>query len=148
MTTTGAADCQQIRAVRVALAPFHTQFGCSLLHAIRVSVSLTAGRVARRKGQRVIRSFGDQRTQDVFHGHATREVKRLDGALVKATVRKLDMMVAAAVVQDLRAPPGNRLEALSGDLDGWFSIRVNDLWRLIFRWLDGAAVDVKLVDYH
>lgn len=96
----------------------------------------------------MIRSFGDQRTQDVFHGHATREVKRLDVALVKATVRKLDMMVAAAVVQDLRAPPGNRLEALSGDLDGWFSIRVNDQWRLIFRWLDGAAADVKLVDYH
>ena len=96
----------------------------------------------------VIRSFGDQRTEDVFHGHATREVKRLDAALVKATVRKLDMIVAAAAVQDLRAPPGNRLEALHGNLEGWFSIRVNDQWRLVFRWLDGAAEDVEIVDYH
>ena len=96
----------------------------------------------------MIRSFGDPRTGDVFHGNATREVKRLDVALVKATVRKLDMIVAAVAVQDLRAPPGNRLEALHGDLEGCFSIRVNDRWRLVFRWLDGAAQDVKLVDYH
>ncbi len=96
----------------------------------------------------MIRSFGDQRTGDVFHGHATREVKRLGVALVKATVRKLDMIVAAVVVHDLRAPPGNRLEALHGDLEGCLSIRVNDQWRLVFRWLDGAAEDVKLVDYH
>ena len=96
----------------------------------------------------MIRSFGDQRTADVFHGQATREVKRLDTALVKATVRKLDMIVAAAAVLDLRAPPGNRLAGLHGDLQGWFSIRVNDQWRLVFRWLDGGAEDVKLVDYH
>lgn len=96
----------------------------------------------------LLRSFGDQRTQDLFHGQATREVKRLDAGLVKAAVRKLDMIVAAAAVVDLRAPPGNRLEALHGDLEGWFSIRVNDQWRLIFRWLDGAAEGVKLVDYH
>lgn len=96
----------------------------------------------------MIRSFGDQRTEDVFHGHATREVKRLDAALVRATVRKLDMIVAAAAVQDLRSPPGNRLEALQGDLEGWLSIRVNDQWRIIFRWVDGQAEDVKLVDYH
>lgn len=96
----------------------------------------------------MIRSFGDQRTGDVFHGHATREAGRLDVALVKATVRKLDMIVAAVAIPDLRAPPGNRLEGLHGDLEGWFSIRVNDQWRLVFRWLDGAAEDVKLMDYH
>lgn len=96
----------------------------------------------------MIRSFGDQRTHDLYHGYATREVKRLDAALVKATVRKLDMIVAASVVLDLRSPPGNRLEALHGDLEGWFSIRVNDQWRLIFRWVDSQADDVKLVDYH
>lgn len=83
----------------------------------------------------------------LFHGQTTREVKRLDTALVKATVRKLDMIAAAAAVVDLRAPPGNRLEALHGDLEGWFSIRVNDQWRLVFRWLDGAAEGVKLVDF-
>ena len=96
----------------------------------------------------MIRSFGDQRTEDVFHGHATREVKRLDAALVKAVVRKLDMIVAAVAVQDLRSPPGNRLEALHGDLEGWLSIRVNDQRRIVFRWVDGQADDVKLVDYH
>lgn len=96
----------------------------------------------------MIRTFGDQRTADVFHGHATREVKRLDAALVKATARKLDMIVAAAAVQDLRSSPGNRLEALHGDLEGWWSIRVNDQWRIIFRWVDGQADDVKLADYH
>lgn len=96
----------------------------------------------------MIRSFGDQRTAEVFHGQATRAVKRLDAALVKATVRKLDMIVAAAAVLDLRAPPGNRLEALHGEKEGWFSTRVKDQWRLVFRWLDGAAQDVKLVDYH
>ena len=95
----------------------------------------------------MIRGFGDQRTEDVFHGHATREVKRLDAALVKATARKLDMIVAAAAVQDLRSPPGNRLEALHGELEGWFSIRVNDQWRIIFRLVDGQADAVKLVDY-
>lgn len=96
----------------------------------------------------MIRSFGDQRTADLFHGRATREVKRLDAALVKTTVRKLDMIVAAVAVQDLRSPPGNRLEALHGDLEGWMSIRVNDQWRIVFRWVDGQADDVKLVDYH
>jgi proteic killer suppression protein len=63
-------------------------------------------------------------------------------------VRKLDMIAAACAVLDLRSPPGNRLEALHGVLDGWFSIRANDQWRLIFRWVEGQAEDVKLVDYH
>ena len=58
------------------------------------------------------------------------------------------MIEAALVLDDLRSPPGNRLEALSGDLAGWFSIRVNDQWRIIFRWVDNGAEDVTLVDYH
>jgi proteic killer suppression protein len=58
------------------------------------------------------------------------------------------MMEAAAVLEDLRVPPGNRLEALRGDLAGWFSVRVNDQWRLIFCWEDGAAEAVRLVAYH
>ena len=56
--------------------------------------------------------------------------------------------VAAAVLEDLRVPPGNRLEALRGDLAGWFSVRVNDQWRLTFCWEDGAVEAVRLVDYH
>jgi proteic killer suppression protein len=58
------------------------------------------------------------------------------------------MMEAAAVLEDLKVPPGNRLEALRGDLAGWFSVRVNDQWRLIFCWEDGAVEAVRLVDYH
>jgi len=58
------------------------------------------------------------------------------------------MIEAALVLDDLRSPPGNRLEGLSGDLAGWFSIRVNDQWRIIFRWVDNGAEDVTLVDYH
>ena len=95
----------------------------------------------------MIRTFGDKRTGDVYHGNANREVQWLDAALVKAITRKLDRLNAASQIMDLRAPPGNRLEALAGDLAGWFSIRVNDQWRLIFRWSDGPT-DVKLTDYH
>ena len=96
----------------------------------------------------MIRSFGDKCTEALFHGRATREVQRLDAGLIKATVRKLDMLAAADRVHDLQASPGNRLEALHGDWTGWFSIRVNDQWRLVFRWVDGSATDVKLMDYH
>jgi proteic killer suppression protein len=58
------------------------------------------------------------------------------------------MLNAAANVQDLRVPPGNRLEALSGDRAGQYSIRINDQWRVVFRWRDGHAHDVAIVDYH
>jgi proteic killer suppression protein len=61
---------------------------------------------------------------------------------------KLDVLNAAHRLVDLQAPPGNRLEALKGDLDGFFSVRVNDQWRLIFRWDNNNAVDVALLDYH
>jgi proteic killer suppression protein len=63
-------------------------------------------------------------------------------------VRKLDVLNAAYRLNDLRMPPGNRLEALKGDLEDFFSIRVNDQWRIIFRWEGNNAHDVALVDYH
>lgn len=66
----------------------------------------------------------------------------------KAARRKLDMLNAALNLDDMRAPPGNRLEALRGNLAGHHSIRVNDQWRVVFRWKDGAAHDVKIDDYH
>jgi len=96
----------------------------------------------------MIRSFGDKLTEDVFHGRRTRAVLRLAEALVRGAEKKLDLIEAAARLDDLRSPPGNRLEALGGDLKGWHSIRVNDQWRLVFRWVEGAAEAVKLVDYH
>ena len=95
----------------------------------------------------MIRSFGDDLTRDLYHGHVTGRTRQLDAGLVRSVLRKLDMIEAALVLDDLRSPPGNRLEALSGDLAGWFSIRVNDPWRLIFRWVEEGAEDVTLVDY-
>ena len=63
-------------------------------------------------------------------------------------LRKLDVLNAAVVIDDLRVPPGNRLERLTGDLLGKHSIRINDQWRIIFRWKEGGAEEVEIIDYH
>lgn len=97
---------------------------------------------------RMIVSFGDGATEDVFHGRSTARSRHLPTDIIRGAVIKLDMLNAAASPQDLRSPPGNRLEILRGDLWGYHSIRVNQQWRLIFRWLEGNAHDVRLVDYH
>jgi proteic killer suppression protein len=68
--------------------------------------------------------------------------------MVRVAVRKLDMLNAARALSDLRSPPGNRLERLRGDLAGLHSVRVNDQWRLVFRWVGADAHEVRLVDYH
>lgn len=68
--------------------------------------------------------------------------------LRQAARRKLNFLVVAAVLSDLRVPPGNRLEALTGDRKGQHSIRINDQWRICFRWTDRGAEDVEIVDYH
>lgn len=96
----------------------------------------------------MIKTFGDKRTEAIFHGIISREVDRLPSEVVRSAVRKLDMLNAATQVLDLRSPPGNRLEALRGDLAGMYSIRVNDRWRLIFKWEQGSVWDVTLTDYH
>lgn len=96
----------------------------------------------------MIRSFGDARTEDLYHGRRSRAVRGVPPELVARLLRKLDMLEAAVSPEDLRAPPGNRLEALAGELRGWFSVRVSSQWRLVFRWADGAAEDVQLIDYH
>ena len=94
-----------------------------------------------------IRSFGDPATEDLYHGRSTSRVRRFPGDLIPVALRKLDVLNAAHRLDDLLAPPGNRLEALKGDLKGFHSIRVGKQWRLIFRWQDGAH-EVSLVDYH
>jgi len=94
-----------------------------------------------------IQSFGDTGTADLFHGRNTSRARRFPQNIVTGALRKLDVLNAAHKLDDLRAPPGNRLEELKGDLKGYHSIRVNDQWRLIFRWNDGAH-EVALVDYH
>ncbi|MOA26336.1 Toxin HigB-1 [compost metagenome] len=66
----------------------------------------------------------------------------------RVALRKLRQLMAAATLDDLRIPPGNRLEALAGDRAGQHSVRINDQWRICFRWVDGNAHDVEIVDYH
>lgn len=92
-----------------------------------------------------IRSFGDKRTEQLFNGE---RVKALPPEIARAVERRLDLLNAARAVSDLRQPPGNRLEALQGDRFGQFSIRVNDQWRIVFRWHDQVSEDITLVDYH
>jgi len=99
-------------------------------------------------GDLLIQSFGDELTEDLFHGNQTRRTRRVAQPLQAAAARKLDMLNAALKLDDLRSPPGNRLEALRGDLIGFYSIRVNDQWRIIFKWTDGGPSDVRFVDYH
>ena len=96
----------------------------------------------------MIGSFGNDATSDVFHGRRSRHARKLPPDVVRAAVRKLDLINAAHVLLDLRSPPGNRLELLRGDWSGFYSIRVNDQWRVVFRWAEGQAYDVQLVDYH
>jgi toxin HigB-1 len=96
----------------------------------------------------LIASFGDPVTREIFHEERSARTGRFGADVLKAARRKLDMIEAAHMLADLKAPPNNRLEALKGDLRGFHSIRVNDQWRIVFRWEDGRARDVKLTDYH
>ena len=96
----------------------------------------------------MIASFGDRATEDLYHGRATNRARRFPPDVVDAALVKMDSLNGAASMRDLRAPPGNRLEAMKGDLWGRHSIRVNDQWRLVFRWEGNDAHEVRLMDYH
>jgi len=96
----------------------------------------------------MILSFRDQATEDFYHNRPTHRTARFPSTIHSAALRKLDILNAAHRLTDLQMPSGNRLEALKGDLNGFFSIRVNDQWRLIFRWDNNNVYDVALVDYH
>lgn len=96
----------------------------------------------------MILSFRDSATADLYHGRNTSRARRFPPDIVRVALRKLDMLNAARRLEDMRSPPGNRLEALSGDLDGFYSIRVNEQWRIIFVWSESGVSDVSLVDYH
>ncbi|GAA4811917.1 type II toxin-antitoxin system RelE/ParE family toxin [Tomitella cavernea] len=93
----------------------------------------------------MIRSFGTKDTERIWH---EQYVKRVDRTVQRASMRKLELIHAAKDVEDLRVPPGNRLERLVGDRRGQYSIRVNAQWRLCFFWRHGGADNVELVDYH
>ncbi|MCH8925027.1 MAG: type II toxin-antitoxin system RelE/ParE family toxin [Proteobacteria bacterium] len=92
----------------------------------------------------MIRSFKCKDTQALFND---RPVRRFQG-IERAARRKLEMIEAAEGLDGLRVPPGNRLEALRGDRKGQCSIRINDQFRICFRWVDDGAEDVEIVDYH
>lgn len=96
----------------------------------------------------MIVSFGDEATADLFHGRNTSRVRRLPQDVRRRALNKLDIVNAASQLIDLRSPPGNRLEALRGDWQGFYSIRVNNQWRIIFEWRNGEAHQVELIDYH
>ena len=93
----------------------------------------------------MIKSFRDRETERVFN---RQRVKRFSLPVQKLAQRKLDLLDSADLITDLRTPPGNRLEKLSGGRKGQYSIRVNDQWRICFRWKSGQATDVEIVDYH
>ncbi len=93
----------------------------------------------------VIRSFGDSATERLW---SRQRVKTIDPRIERVALRKLVMLDAAETLDDLRVPPGNRLEALRGDRAGQHSIRINQQWRVCFIWTDAGPTDVEIVDYH
>jgi toxin HigB-1 len=92
----------------------------------------------------MIKSFGDRRTQRLFGDAVVRDFQ----GFARRAKRKLEAVNAASRLDDLRVPPSNRMEKLKGDLKAFHSIRVNDQWRVIFKWIDGHAHEVRIVDYH
>lgn len=97
----------------------------------------------------MIQSFADEATEDIFHGiNSKRARKKLALSLHPIAYRKLDMLDAAINLNDLRVPPGNRLEELKGNLKGHHSIRINDQFRIIFIWGILGPEEVEIIDYH
>ncbi len=96
----------------------------------------------------MIGSFADETTENIYHGVRSKKAAKLPPDIVKVALRKLDMINAAAKLDDLKVPPSNRLEKLGGDLAGFHSIRVNNQFRVIFHWNDGVATKVSITDYH
>ena len=93
----------------------------------------------------MIRGFADSETALVWSGRRSR---RLPADIQAVALRKLRLLNQARVLSDLRAPPGNRMEALKGERTGQYSVRINDQWRICFTWREGGPSDVEIVDYH
>jgi len=96
----------------------------------------------------MIESFGNRLAEDLFYDKTSKEVRKFPPELRRAARRKLLYLHDVSDLMDLRVPPGNRLQALKGELKGYFSIQINDQWRLIFRWESGNVKDVQVTDYH
>jgi len=97
----------------------------------------------------MIISFADQATSDIFNGVDSKNArKRLPMELWKVATRKLDQIDSVVALEELKVPPGNRLEKLSGNRTGQMSIRINDQYRICFTWSEAGAVNVEITDYH
>jgi len=96
----------------------------------------------------MIVSFGNRATSDLFHGISSSRVRRLPNQIKESALCKLDVLNAAQSLEDLKSPRGNRLEVLKGDFAGFHSIRINNQWRIVFKWKASNAHDVQIVDYH
>lgn len=97
----------------------------------------------------MIRSFRDGATEDIFNGINSRAARAAcPPSLWRIAARKLEQLDSVVLLEELRVPPGNRLEALRGDRIGQYSIRINDQYRVCFRWTDDGPAEVEVVDYH
>jgi len=96
----------------------------------------------------MIKSFKNKTAEDIYHGATSRQARKLPVNLHVKARRLLDQLNAAPTIKFLKVPPGNRLEKLSGNYKGFWSIRINEQWRIIFRWVDENAYDIAIVDYH
>jgi proteic killer suppression protein len=97
----------------------------------------------------VIRSFGNQGTEDIFDGVNSKVARRTcPSSIWRIAARKLDQLDSIESLSELRVPPGNQLERLTGDRAGQYSIRINDQYRICFVWDDGEPANVEIVDYH
>lgn len=96
----------------------------------------------------MISSFGDPRTKDLFQRKQSARASKLPQDVRERALDKLDVLDATVSLEDLTKVPGNKLEALKGDLVGYHSMRINDQWRITFRWAGGKAEDVRIADYH
>lgn len=96
----------------------------------------------------MIESFGNRLAEELFYDRTSKEVRQFSPELRRVARRKLLYLHDAAELKDLRTPPGNRLEAKKGKLAGYYAIRINDQWRILFRWEGGNAKDVQVIDYH
>ena len=96
----------------------------------------------------MIVSFANKLAEDLFEDRSTKATRSFPNELLRVARRKVLYLHEAAELSDLKVPPGNKLEALKGDLTGFHSIRINDQWRVVFRWNKGNAEEVSVVDYH
>ena len=96
----------------------------------------------------MIITFGNRTTSDLYHGISSARVRQLPSQILESALYKLDILNAAHSLNDLRSPPGNKLEALRGDFVGFHSIRINSQWRIIFKWEASTAHEVQIIDYH